>query len=88
MRLTLAGTRVDNVLHVPRQAIFEKDGKPIVYMRVGDRFEPRTVKPTRRTESRVAIDGVAEGSEVALANPESVTRTKSPASAATAGVQK
>jgi HlyD family secretion protein len=89
VRLALAGTRVDNVLHVPRQAIFEKDGKPVVYLRVGDRFEPRTVKPTQRTESRVAIDGVPEGSEVALANPESAARTKSPASpAATAGVQK
>jgi HlyD family secretion protein len=89
VRLALAGTRVDNVLHVPRQAIFEKDGKPVVYVRVGDRFEPRTVKPTQRTESRVAIDGVPEGSEVALANPESAARTKSPASpAATAGVQK
>lgn len=76
VRLLVAGTRVDNVLHVPRQAIFEKDGKPVVYVRTGDRFEAKPVKPTHRTESRVAIEGVPEGAEVALVNPDTAAKAK------------
>ena len=70
VELVMAGTRVDNVLHVPRQAIFEKAGKPIVYVRHGSRFEPTPVKPTHRTEDRVAVEGLAEGTEIALVNPD------------------
>ncbi len=81
VRLVLAGKRVDNVLHVPRQAIFEKNGKPVVYARAGDRFEPREVKPTQRTETRVAIEGLAEGTEVALVNPEVRSKAAAKASA-------
>jgi HlyD family secretion protein len=91
VQLLLAGTRVDNVLHVPRQAIFEKSGKPVVYVRVGERFEARAVKPTQRTESRVGIEGLAEGTEVALVNPESAktkTSSSSRGASATAGVPK
>jgi multidrug resistance efflux pump len=86
VQLLLAGTRVDNVLHLPRQAIFEKGGQPVVFVRAGGRFEPRAVKPTHRTESRVSIDGLAEGTEVALVNPESArTKTASKPSASTGG---
>ena len=87
--LMLAGTRVDNVLHVPRQAIFDKNGKTVVYVRRGDRFEAQTVKPTQRTETRVAIEGVPEGTEVALANPETAPKGGAPkAGASPVGVAK
>src|SRR5581483_3452613 len=88
VRLAIAGSRVDHVLHVPRQAIFEKNGKPVVYVRNGDRFEARVVTPTHRTESRVAIDGVAEGAEVALVNPETATTGKKAAAPAPGGAAK
>ena len=88
VQLLLAGTRVDNVLHVPRQAIFEKSGKPVVYVRVGDRFEARAVKPTHRTESRVAVEGLAEGTEVALVNPEAAKPKTASTPSPTAGVPK
>jgi HlyD family secretion protein len=88
VRLMLAGTRLESVLHIPRSAIFEKNGKSIVYARVGNHFETRIVKPTHRTEGRVAIegsDGISEGLEIALVNPDSVASatTKPAASAAT-----
>jgi hypothetical protein len=70
VELDLAGSRVENVLHVPRQAIFDKNGKSVVYVRRGGRFEPQPVKPTQRNETRAAIEGVPEGTEVALVNPE------------------
>lgn len=68
--LTAAGRTVDNVLLLPRQTVFEREGRPIVYERAGDAFEAREIKVLHRTESRVAIDGLAEGAEIALINPE------------------
>ena len=88
VQLVMAGTRVDNVLHVPRQAVFEKAGKPVVYVRHGDRFEATVVKPTQRTENRVAIEGLAEGTEIALVNPETAAKTTKSAPAAATGVAK
>jgi len=70
VRALIAGTEVKGVLTVPRQALFEKNGKPVVYVRAGELFTPREVKVTHRTESRVALDGIAEGAEVALVNPD------------------
>ncbi len=70
VRALIAGTEVKGVLTVPRQALFEKNGKPVVYIRAGELFTPREVKVTHRTESRVALDGIAEGTEVALVNPD------------------
>jgi HlyD family secretion protein len=83
VELVMAGTRIENVLHVPRQAIFEKAGKPVVYVRRGNRFEATPVKPTHRTETRVAIEGLAEGTEVALVNPDLATNAAKTASPTT-----
>ena len=80
VRLAIAGLRVEHVLHVPRQALFEKGGKPVVYVRTGDTFQARVVTPTHRTESRVAIEGVPEGAEIALVNPEATSSGKKTAS--------
>jgi multidrug resistance efflux pump len=81
VELRLAGTRVENVTHLPRQAIFERNGKPVVFVRAGERFEVREVKPTHRSDSRVAIEGVEEGTEVALVNPDAAA-TAGPKAAA------
>ena len=70
VRVVVAGSEVRDALVVPRQALFQKNGKPVVYVRVAERFEPREVTVTHRTESRIAIDGLPEGSEIALVNPE------------------
>ena len=59
-----------NALFLPRQALFEKEGKPIVYVKTAKAFEQREVKIVRRTEAQIVIDGLAEGTEVALVNPE------------------
>ena len=50
--LVIDGREVPNALQVPRQAVFEKNGKTFVYLKVGDRFERRDVKVTDSTESR------------------------------------
>jgi HlyD family secretion protein len=66
----ITGDEVKAVLYLPRQALFEKDGNPVVYVRNGAKFEARKVKVTHRSESQVAVEGVTEGTEVALVNPE------------------
>ncbi|MBI3666873.1 MAG: hypothetical protein HY236_11735 [Acidobacteria bacterium] len=48
--------------------------KKVIYVRNGQRFEPRTVKLGKRTESQVAIlEGLREGEWIALADPEAGT---------------
>jgi Cu(I)/Ag(I) efflux system membrane fusion protein len=71
VRVLIDGGNVDKVLLVPRQALFETDGKPTLYVRAGgaDAFSPRQVKVLHRTESQIAIEGVDEGVEVALVDP-------------------
>jgi multidrug efflux pump subunit AcrA (membrane-fusion protein) len=64
-------------LHVPRQALFDKDGKSIVYVRRGGEFVPLEVKVLRLTESRAVLEGVSIDQEVALADP---ARTAQPGS--------
>ncbi len=65
----IMGQQVKDALLLPRQAVFEKDGKPVVYVRKGKEFEAQNIKVLHRSESRVAIEGVAEGVEVAMADP-------------------
>ncbi len=81
--MTIAAGEVKNVLYLPRQAIFAKDDNPIVYARKGGDFTEQKIKITHRSETRVAIEGLAEGTEVALVNPELQT-SKSSSSASPA----
>jgi len=63
------GVRLNNVLYLPSQSLFDKDGKPVVYVKHGDDFEATGVKVKYRTESRIVIEGLPEGTEVAMVNP-------------------
>jgi HlyD family secretion protein len=74
-RVTVEGKELPDVLTVPRQAVFQKGGKTHVFVRIGDRFEQREIKLTQRTESRAAIEGLAEGTEVALVDPNVIPST-------------
>lgn len=85
-RMLLKGSTVQAV-HIPRTAVFEKDGKPVVYVRRpdSDRFEAVPVKITHRTETRTAIEGIAVGTEVSLVNPEKNAKKPNAASPAPPG---
>jgi multidrug efflux pump subunit AcrA (membrane-fusion protein) len=85
-RVVIDGREVPDALHVPRQAVFEKNGKNHVFVRVGDRFEPREIKIAHKTESRIAIEGLDEGAEVALVDPTAAAAaTPAPSSPMPAG---
>jgi HlyD family secretion protein len=69
-KVRIASDPLKNVLYVPRQAIFDKDGTSLVYVKVGNGFEARTVTISARTESAVVVSGLEEGIEIALTNPD------------------
>jgi hypothetical protein len=79
-RVTIEGQDIADALTVPRQAVFQKGGKTHVFVKVDSRFEQREVKVIQRTESRAALEGLAEGTEIALVDPTaaaSATRSAS-----------
>lgn len=68
--VVVLGNEVRDALCLPTQAVFLKDGKPVVYARSGSGFVPRAVTIKHRTESQIVVEGVNEGTEVALVNPD------------------
>jgi HlyD family secretion protein len=65
----VTGAPITNSLYLPRQALFEHDGKPVVFVRQGRSFEPREVQVSHRTETHIVVTNLALGTEVALRNP-------------------
>jgi multidrug efflux pump subunit AcrA (membrane-fusion protein) len=66
--------RLEGVLAIPAQALFERDAKPYVYAKTSQGFTPQDVKLVRRSESQVVIEGIPEGQLVALASPDQQKR--------------
>jgi HlyD family secretion protein len=69
-RVTIRGKNVRDALSIPRQALYQKEGKPVAYVRKGRGWEARDVRVRYTTESRAIIEGLPEGTEVALINPD------------------
>lgn len=62
--------KIPNAINVPTQAVFEKDGKPVVYVKTERGFEARNIKIFKRSESvMVLTGGVKPNDVVALADP-------------------
>jgi multidrug resistance efflux pump len=80
-RIVFLGGAKKNVLYLPRQALFLKDGKRIVYVKKGNGYEQREVKIQSENESRAAIDGLEEGNRAALVDPTAPRKTAGASSA-------
>jgi HlyD family secretion protein len=80
--VTVEGAQLKNVLYLPRQALFMRNGKPSVFARAGKGFEPRDVTIKHMSESQVVIEDIPEGTEVALVNPEAAATAPPSAGAA------
>ena len=63
--------KLPDVIHVPAQAVFQKNGQFLVYVHRKDgKFEPRPVKLVKQSESMMVIEsGVQPGETVAMADP-------------------
>jgi len=88
-QIVVRGNQLKDQLYLPSQCLFDKDGKLVVYMKHGDKFDPVEAKIKYRTENRIAVENLPEGAEVALVNPEEkVKQEKKGPSAAPMGVGK
>ena len=63
--------KIPDALHVPAQAVFEKNGKPTVFVQLKNkRFEAREVQVVKQSESMMVLaSGVKQGDIVALSDP-------------------
>lgn len=62
--------KIPNAINIPTQAIFEKEGRQVVYVRTGSKFEERAVKFAKQSESTMVIaSGLKEGETIALSDP-------------------
>ena len=63
--------KIPDALHVPAQAVFQKNGKPTVFVQQKNkRFEPREVQLVKQSESMMVLaSGVQAGEIVALSDP-------------------
>ncbi|HEX4566268.1 MAG TPA: HlyD family efflux transporter periplasmic adaptor subunit [Vicinamibacterales bacterium] len=86
LRVTIDGREVTNAVHVPRQAVFEKNGRNFAYLRNGDRFEQRDIKVENATESRAIVSGLNEGDVIALVDPDLALRRAKASNGPSSGV--
>jgi hypothetical protein len=82
----ISGDPRKNISYVPRQAVFLKDNKRIVYVRDGSNFDAREVKIQAENESRAAIEGVNPGTEIALVDPTAPRKAAAAGTSAPAGL--
>jgi membrane fusion protein (multidrug efflux system) len=62
--------RIPDAVSIPNQAVFERDGKLIAWVKHGHEWEPRAFTPLKRSESvMVVAKGLKPGERVALSDP-------------------
>lgn len=81
-KLLILGDTQKNVLYAPRQALFLKDNKRVIYVKHGAIYDPKEVKILVETESRAAIDGISSGTEIAMIDPTAPQKSRNAASGA------
>jgi HlyD family secretion protein len=70
VRSVLEVENLDKAFAIPRQALFEKEGKKIVYRKRNDKFEPVDVTISTSSAGRVVVTkGLVQGDELALSDP-------------------
>ena len=69
-RLSIRGDQLSRAVSIPREAVFDREGKKIVYCKRNRSFEAQEVKLRALSEGRAIIEGIQPGTVVALVNPE------------------
>jgi HlyD family secretion protein len=84
-QIVIHGEPRKNVLYVPRQTLFLKDNKRVVFVRSSGGFESREVKIQAENESRAAIEGLGVDTEVALIDPTASSKSARPSASSASG---
>jgi len=69
-QLSILGDHLARAVSLPAEAVFEHDGKKIVYCERGRGFEMQEVKVRALSEGRAILEGIPVGTVVALVNPD------------------
>jgi hypothetical protein len=70
VRAVLEVENLANAFSIPRQALFEKEGKKLVYRKHGQKFDAVPVQIGTSSSGRiVVIRGLVRGDEIALRDP-------------------
>jgi HlyD family secretion protein len=81
VQLSIRGDQLSNAVSIPSEAIFDREGKKIVYCKQHGGFEAQQVKIRALSEGRAVLEGVRPGTVVALVNPEAHASEKAKANA-------
>ena len=69
-KITLLGDRLPRVTSLPREAVFDRDGKSVIYLSRGGSWVQQEVKVRAVSEGQAIVDGVAAETTIALTDPE------------------
>lgn len=61
--------KIPDAISIPAKALFTQAGQPVVYVKTADRYVARRVQVRAKNPDEVAIEGIAAGTMVALAEP-------------------
>jgi len=70
VRLSILGDNLSRAVSIPGGAVFDHDGKKVVYCKRNRGFEMQEVKVRAVSEGRAILSGLPAGTVVALVNPE------------------
>jgi hypothetical protein len=77
VRATITLEKSESAIAIPRQAIFDRDGKRIVYRLADGAFQPVAVETGTATVGSISVTkGLSEGDVIALEEPEETGETK------------
>lgn len=82
----IQGQQQRSVLSVPRQALFMKDGKRVVFVKKAGSYQQQAVTVKGESESRVIIEGLPEGTPLALLDPTIPQKSTGPSGAGTGAI--
>ena len=71
--ISIAGPAFDDVLSVPRTAVFDTGGTPTVYVRTAQGFDAREVRVRAWTDSVAIVENIDASAEIALVNPNAAS---------------
>jgi HlyD family secretion protein len=67
----IAADRMPDATLVPSEAIFQKDGRPVVYRLKGSKFDEQPIEIVRRGREQAAVSaGVSAGDKLAVRRPD------------------
>jgi HlyD family secretion protein len=70
-RVAILGDQLSQTLTIPSEAVFERSGKTIAYLRKNSSWQPQEIKVSAYSEGRaIVVGGLAADAQVALVNPE------------------